>query len=360
WLSGISSEQHLYSLRDGNFALTFLGGLDKETREAADAILERFGEDWSLGDSSFRLDVVVSIIRVPEDVSTLDDLMVLLTSGYNKTGIGSGIVSFEELSAYRYEQRIELILRDAVKSGKLQVWYQPIWSIKKDCPVAAEAILQVDCEELRGVSPDIFYPIAEKCGMIREMGIFVFEEVCRFIQSGQMERLGLSYMELDVSVYQFVFDDVVERFETIRTKYGVSAHAINLEVTESAAFGDTPVVRQTMEALQALGYHISLKGFGVGYSNLHNLVHSNFMNIKMDKILLWDARRSKASELLLDSLYFATNRLGCYVVQDGVDTLQQLQWIKDRGASMASGLYFSRPLEEGAFLSYMESERERA
>ena len=240
------------------------------------------------------------------------------------------------------------------------MWYQPIWSVEKKKTIAAEALLRIDSEEFRRVSPEEYIPIAEKCGIIREIGLFVFEDVCRFLKTAYQRELGLKYIELNLSVHQFVYDDLVERFETIRKKYDIPAEAINLEITESASTGDTPVVRQTMNELRNLGYTFSLDDFGTGYSNLMQFISSTYKNVKMDKQLLWDSEKNEITAKLLDSMIQLLRSIGCDVVQEGVETEEQLKRTEESGGNLIQGYYFSRPMPEYDFVSYLDKEKKKA
>lgn len=356
WLTSISSERDLYNFRDRDFAILYTGYKEKDAKQAVDKILERFDKEWKSGDVTLKLEVAVSLVRIPEELSNMEELKEILTSGYQKKDRGSRIVPFEELSAFQRNRRIERALREAVDLKKLRVWYQPIWSAEEKRTVAAEALLRIDSDELRKMSPEIYIPIAEQCGIIREIGLFVFEDVCRFIKNERVRELGLSYIELNLSVYQFMYDDLVKRFEDIRMNYRISVDALNLEITESSSTTETPVVGEMMKVLRKIGYTFSLDDFGTGYSNFKQLVSSNYKNVKIDKGILWDAEENEATARLLDSMIKVIRSLGYNVVQEGVETEEQLERTIASGGNLIQGYYFSRPLPEKEFIKYLEKE----
>ena len=354
WFTSISSEQELYYYRDKSFAILYAGNRLKESEYAVYRILERFHQEWKTGKASLRLEVAVSVVRIPKDLSDMEQLMELLASDYQKKDRGSRRVSFEELSAFQHNRRIEKALQEAVAAGKLRVWYQPIWSVKEKRIVSAEALLRIDSDELRQFSPEVYIPIAEQCGIIREIGLFVFEEVCRFLRDGHVRERGISYIELNLSVYQFMYDDLVKCFEKIRSKYKVPAETLNLEITESSSTQEAPVVEKTMKTLREFGYSFSLDDFGRGYSNFMQLISSNYKNVKIDKALLWDAEKNDATSRLLDSMIKVIRSLGYNVVQEGVETEQQLERTVASGGNLIQGYYFSKPLPEKEFIEYLE------
>lgn len=359
WLKSISSEDYLYYYRSESFAIQFPGALDDEANDIAQKILTRFGQDWKSGEVMIRLDAAVSVVKMPKDISTMEDVMELLASGYRVKAQGSRLVSFEEIAAHRDHRRIEQALREAVDGKKLRVWYQPIWSVEEKRTVAAEALLRIDSDALRKFSPEVYIPIAEQCGIIREIGMFVFEDVCRMLQNERLKELGLSYIELNLSLYQFMYDDIVTKFEAIRTRYGIPVSALNLEITESASIGRAPAIMQTMEQLREKGYTFSLDDFGTGYSNMKQLISSRYKNVKIDKSLLWDAEHSESTSRLLDGLIRVIRSLDYNVVQEGVETSSQLERTANSGGNYIQGYYFSRPIPEDDFIEYMENEAKK-
>ncbi len=356
WLTWISSEERLYYYRSESFAILMPGDVVKEANAVAEKILKRFSKDWKSDEAYLRLEVDVSVVGIPNDISTMDDLMELLASGYKKKAAGSRLVSFDEMSENRNNRRIEQALRDAVDSCKLRVWYQPIWSVEEQRTVAAEALLRIDSDALRNISPEVYIPIAEQCGIIREIGLFVFEEVCRLLKNKRVKAMGLSYIELNISVYQFMYDDVVKRFEEIRNRYGIPVELLNLEVTETASTSETPAVEQSIKELRRLGYTFSLDDFGTGYSNLKQLISNSYKNVKIDKSILWEAEHSEATSCLLDGLIRVIRSLDYNVVQEGVETPAQLERTSKSGGNLIQGYYFSRPQPEDGFIDYLETE----
>ena len=297
----------------------------------------------------------VCVVRVPEDVTDPQQLAQLLSYDM-KEGAGSRRIPFAALDAFRQESAMENALRQAVEENRLRVWYQPIWSASQKRTVAAEALLRVDDPTLIELSPEVFIPIAERSGLIREIGLFVFEESCRFLRDSAQYTPKLEFVELNLSVYQFLYDDLPARFEEIRSRYGVEASRINLELTETASERGSVVVSESMKRLRALGYSFSLDDFGTGFSNLQRLVKGGYANIKIDKSLLWDAGESDASARLLDSLIRAIHRFDVQVIQEGVETQEQLQRVIGAGCDLIQGFLFSRPVPEAEFLQYLTSE----
>ena len=353
WLSQTAAGDDLYHYRDRDFAVLLTDNRVREADALSAEILERFGEGWKTDKVDFRLEAAIVMLRIPEDLPSLNDLNEVLATRFRSHSVGTRMVDSDELSAFRRNRHIERGLRNAVEAGKLRVWYQPIWSVEEGRTIAAEALLRIDSEEFRGLSPEVYIPVAEQCGVIREIGLFVFEEVCRFLRDCDYRKLGLEYVDVNLSVYQFLYDDLAERFEAIRTQYGVPREAINLEITESASISGTSAVEQALHKLHGVGYNFSLDDFGTGYSNVVQLIRNNFKNVKMDKSLLWDGDKNENTARVLDNLIRIIRSLGCNVVQEGVETPAQLERSAGSGANLIQGYYFSRPIPGQEFLDYL-------
>ena len=359
WFTSVSSRQDLYSCDREEFAVLVMDDAPGSAEQLAQKVLARFRHDWQSDDMTLRLDAAVAVVHVPDELSNLEQLEELLADSFQKKEGGSRLVNIDELAVFRRNRNLEQALRRAVDNRALRVWYQPIRSVSRGRTVAMEALLRVDSEELRGVSPEVYIPIAEKSGLIREIGLFVFEDVCRFLSEHNEETAGLAYIELNLSIYQFLYDDLPQRFEEIRARYGIPALRLNFEVTESASDQAASGVAEAIEKLMRLGYSFSLDDFGTGYSNLNRLVSGTYLNIKIDKSLLWDADHNDDARRLLESLTRVIQSLGYNVMQEGVETPAQLDRVTASGCDLIQGYYFSRPIPEPEILRYLREEQKR-
>ena len=354
WLETVAPRGSIFRFRHENFALVLYGRSSDEINGIARRIISRFEQTWKSADMAAQLEAVVSIIRVPEDVDSLEQLEKLLTVGFQKSGHGSLLLTHDELALLKRSFDVEAALRKALESKALQVWYQPIWSVESGRTIAAEALVRLIDDELGYISPEEFIPIAEKTGMIQELGRYVFEETCRFIGQNRMWEMGIEYIEVNLSIYQFMHDDLIEDLNRLRISHNVKAKRINLEITESVSSDEAPAVMDTMDQMIRAGYTFSLDDYGTGYSNLGRLISSDYKNVKIDKSILWDAEKNVSTALLLDNLIRSIRGLGMNVIQEGVETREQLERVIGSGCNLIQGFYFSRPLPEDEFFEYLK------
>ena len=109
------------------------------------------------------------------------------------------------------------------------VYYQPIWSVKEEKFIAAEALLRIDDDVFRSYSPEVYIPLAERNGLINHIGSFVFDSVCAFYKNNDLKNKGVEYIELNLSLYQLLDSKLVENLENIRKKYDIDPSFLNLE-----------------------------------------------------------------------------------------------------------------------------------
>ena len=355
WLETVTERENIFRYGQEDFVLTFVGLRQEEAEEAARRTLQRFASPWKAEETEVQLEVTVSVIRVSEDVNSLSMLQDLLQWGYQDTPPGSLLISHDELAALKRKLAIYDALRHALDNKSLQIWYQPIWSSDTGGIVAAEALSRLIDDKLGFIPPDEFIPLAEKTGMIHELGAFAFEEVCRVLSAYNLREKGIHYLELNLSLYQLLREGVLEKLEQCRAAYGVEAGQINLEITESVSSDETPAVQELLRHLQELGYTFSLDDYGTGYSNLARLIEGSYANVKIDKSLLWGGEKNPSTARLLRNMIRIIRSLDMNVVQEGVETKDQLERVVKAGCNLVQGYYFSKPLREADFISFLDS-----
>ena len=356
FLGGEVSSLDAFACRREEFAVLFKDDKKDEAEAFANKVVERFKKDWSFNFVDTLVDVIVAIVNIPENVSTYEELEDLISTNYQKDRSGSYIVPLEEIIEIGKLKTYEDILKRAILNDDLVVNYQPIYCIKQNKTISAEALLRIDDEVLSTISPDVYIPVAEKSGLIKEIGLFVFEEVCRFLSDERTKNSQLEYIELNVSLYQCMDDDLVDSFESIRKKYGIPSSKINLEITETGDALEREEVLETLDKFRELGYSLSLDDFGTGYSNIVRTIKCKFDNIKIDKTILWSlSQEGDDSETLRSLMAFIKNQ-GSKIVQEGIETKEQFDLAAKCGSDFIQGFYFSKAISKEEFIDYLKQE----
>lgn len=267
------------------------------------------------------------------------------------------VINQDMVEKYQYYETVEKLVQKAIKEDGLEVVYQPIYSTKKQRFVSAEALVRLKDKETVGfVSPELFIPIAERRGYINELGQIIFEKVCKFYKENNLQKLGIEYIEVNLSGKQIVDLRLPEQLLACMKQYELSPNCINLEITETAAVEAEDILEQNMKCLQDAGFGFSMDDFGTGYSNLSKMEEVGFDLIKLDKSLIWPCfeEGSEGAKVILNSCVDMIHRLGRHIVAEGVETQEQVDMLTEKGVAYLQGYYYSRPLPENQYLEFMK------
>lgn len=306
--------------------------------------------------------------EIPRDARNADEVRSLIRMAV-ETGRQKGmdIVDLADLDLRHqvYLREIDEKVRNAIRDGKLEVYYQPIYSMAERSFVAAEALLRMHDDDHGFISPAVFIPVAEANGSVVEIDRFVMKEVCRLISGNDLDSLGLHYIELNLSPADCIQEDLADFVDRTLKEYGVSPERLNLEITETASDALTQVVDENVRELNKRGLSFSLDDFGTGYSSMSRIVDLPLSIIKIDKSILqpaFDVRlpdpKRKDAETLLQCYVDMIRQIGCRIVTEGVETRDQAERILELGCDYIQGFYFSKPMDEKHFLRWMKDQAE--
>ncbi|MBR0091898.1 MAG: EAL domain-containing protein, partial [Lachnospiraceae bacterium] len=354
WVQALRGRSLTYFFGD-HFTLLLFETDEEEVKKLTEEIRFVMETPWVSGGSEIQFQSFISVFKAPEDVNTIDDVLDLMEYEPDNKGAHVTVQYRESLAYVKREAAVERALRNAVSNRSFQVYYQPIYSCETGTITSAEALVRLFDEELGAVSPGEFIPIAEKSALIVEIGNIVFEKVCRFLQEAKPEQYGIEYTEVNLSVAQFMQSDLVETFSRIIEEYAVKPSQINLEITESVASDSTEPFMLAVRQLENMGFSFSMDDYGTGYSNIASILNVNFTNIKMDKSFLARALDNEQSASILRDTTHLIRHLGRNVLQEGVETRDELNFVQEAGCNLVQGYYFSKPLPEQDFLSFVKS-----
>lgn len=342
------SDKFAFMLSDADIAKQ-----DKKADEMTKALKDAFSERWTVGDKEVLFNTLITIAKMPDDTEGIAVRDLFQGDRLNFSRSNIIVRTSMELDHMRRMEELRQAVRRHCKNRSFKVYYQPIWSRGTGKIVAAEALVRMIDKELGFVPPDEFISIAEENGLIGDLGQIVFENVCRFYSIYSPQKFGLNWIELNVSPYQLYERDLVGRFQKTRKRYNVPADFLNLELTETADIYSNGIAKDNIERLKECGYSFSMDDYGTGYSNLVSLLSGDYRIIKIDRSLLMSAKDSAGKELLkkvIDSL----NSLSIGILQEGVETQEQLEMVTDFGCQLIQGYYFSKPLPEEIFIDYLK------
>jgi EAL domain-containing protein (putative c-di-GMP-specific phosphodiesterase class I) len=253
----------------------------------------------------------------------------------------------------RWAQMFKTIV-DALKEDRVEVFYQPIYSVEKDHFASAEALVRIRNKDGSIVPPGQFISVAEETGLVDQLGERVFEKVCQFIQKERIWRFEIEYIEVNLSVRQCESHTLAERYQAIMEQYEVKPSMINLEVTESASIRSRNILMQNMHKLIEYGVSFSLDDFGNGESNLNYIVEMPVEIVKFDRDMTKSYFENSKGKLVMETATRMILDLGLKIVSEGVETDVQLESMKKLGVQYIQGYYFSKPLSQDEFVHFVK------
>ncbi len=259
-------------------------------------------------------------------------------------------------AAGREAARVEGVLRDKLAQDRIELAFQPIFSLEKNCFVAAEALARLYDEDSGYIPPALFIPIAERTGLIHQLTEVLLHKICAFLTTEQPELYGLTQISVNLSAQQCQNPDLAARISGILSEYQVPASMLCFEITESTASRCACNIKRVMQDLGRLGASFALDDFGIGYANLDSVINLPFNFAKIDKSLLWSAGMDLRKEALLRNVINIFSSLGICTICEGAETIAHIGMLKANGVDMIQGFYYARPLSPQQLLHVLQEQ----
>ncbi|MFS2003638.1 putative bifunctional diguanylate cyclase/phosphodiesterase [Duganella sp. CT11-25] len=248
--------------------------------------------------------------------------------------------------------RIESELRQALRNDELRLYYQPKVSLRSGRIVGAEALLRWR-HPVRGlVSPGVFIPVAEETGLILDLGAWVLEEACRQVKEWREANLIMPPIAVNLSARQFDAG-LPKRIATVLERYGVQPDQINLEITESLLVRGTDNVIAIMNQLVAMGMALALDDFGTGYSSLAYLKKFPISTLKIDRSFVIGLPYEENDCAIARAIVTMAQQLRQEIVAEGVETAEQMSFLRELGCDQLQGYLFSQPVPAAEFATML-------
>lgn len=256
----------------------------------------------------------------------------------------------------RYED-VRGLVEEAIRTEGIEMFYQPIFSTEKKDFHSSEALVRLrDTDSIGFVSPEEFIRIAEKEHLILQLEKIILRKTCKFIANAHLDRLGVQYIEVNLSGNQCIQKDLYIDLQELLEEFNIPAGFVNFEVTETAQIGDSKILKHSMEQMKKYGSSFSLDDYGSGASNLQYLVDYPFDLVKLDKSIVWTHFRdnSQKTRPVLPQSVRMLREMGVDIVAEGVEYEEEVRGLIGMGVQYLQGYYFSKPICEKDYLKFLK------
>jgi predicted signal transduction protein with EAL and GGDEF domain len=323
-------------------------------------IIEAISEPYQIFDHQIIVGVSIGISVSPHDATDANQLLRNADLAlYRAKNEGRGTYRFFELgmdARMHARRQLELDLRSALADDGFEVHYQPIVNLDTNNITAFEALLRWKHPERGSISPAEFIPLAEETGLIGSIGAWVLRTACRQALSWP----DSIRVAVNLSPLQFKQSDLVQLTASALSDSGLAARRLDLEITESVLLENTDKTLATLHELRALGVRISMDDFGTGFSSLSNLRSFAFDNIKIDRSFIQGLGKSEQCSAIVQAVAGLGAGLDVTTTAEGVETADQLEWVRAFGIVEVQGFYLGCPVPASEVDSLMASIQGRA
>ena len=353
-------DYYVFYFNKGNFFL-----IDKKN---AGKDLDTYVKEWNENFKKIRdlanseISLTMSTMVIPYEILKINyrhmnDLIDLaIESSYNENQKGNYLFN-EELVTNLYRQKaVEVALNKALDKHTLDVYYQPIYSIREDRIVGAEALARLIDPVIGYIPPVEFVAVAEKNGDIMELGRQVFEKVCVFAEKSKLKEYDIEFVNVNLSPAQCLNNMLASELSDIASKHNVPMNMIDFEITETAA-SDFLSIQKQIYLLQKEGAELSLDDFGTGTSNLSRMMNLPIHVVKIDMDVA-QAYFNNEAPFLPDLIRMFQNA-DMKIVVEGVETKQMKDMLLQMDCDYLQGFYFAKALPEEEFINFMEENKNR-
>lgn len=245
-------------------------------------------------------------------------------------------------------------VRQAMERHELKAYYQPKYDATTNKLKSAEALVRWITEDGTVRAPGSFLPELEQTEAITELDWYMVEEVCSFLKRCREQGIKAQPVSVNFSRWHLKEADMPEHLTGLMDSYGLEHRLIVVEITESAMIGEEDKLQDVIERLHGCGFKVSIDDFGSGLSSLSMVADTQADEIKIDKSLLKSNCEDERVRIILESIFLFANRLNMRTVAEGVETKEQLGFLRSCNCQLIQGFYFDKPLPEAEYLERLK------
>lgn len=338
----------------GDEFLIFLRNTDIDRAiEVAEHLLEQLREPYSVDGRPISITASIGILPLPcEAQDSLELLRHAESAAYLAKASGRNTYRIFHADLHEESARrllMESHLRAAIEHETLEVHYQPILDLSSSKVVGSEALIRWHDDELGTVTPNEFIPLAEELQLTSELAMLVFESACNDLPTLNLLSDDNFSIAINCSAQQLEDEAFIVMLLVNKEIRGIPNHHFEFEITERVLMTDSPVLSKNLDRLVAAGFRLSIDDFGTGYSALSYLKKYPFHTVKIDRSFVVDMEDDAASTALCQAVVGMANALEMQTVAEGIENKAQETLLKNMGATLAQGFYYSPALPAETF-----------
>ena len=366
FLNNLSRKKKLkalpYYLNDYVYALPTENQTDIMIDKVLDTIERFFSQVFILDGVRINLETRICVIRYPEDVTNYEYFMYLSKAFYKIFEPSQRPQWYKDYITdrnFNIRNNIEKIVDKAIKENRFELYYQPIYSVKKKRFSSAEALVRLEDPDYGNIPPAFFINYAERTNKIHIIGDFVLENVCKFIGSEEGKALELDSIEVNMSFAQCFETDLIKKIRNWLEEYHVLPEQLRLEITENAASFNPQIVESNIRLLNSMGINFSLDDYGTGFSNIKKVISLPFDMVKINKTFIDEIDNPETESIVTDTIHMLKS-LNKEILIEGIESDEraeqfiELKFENENACDYLQGFYFSRPLPQSEFVKFLK------
>lgn len=308
----------------------------------------RLAENYYYDEQPLHIQPMVGVAVSSSDANEANELLSCAQTALEQASSEAAVQFYsDQTSSRRQDNRaeicIEAYLYNALDNGELELYYQPQVDTTTRKIIGVEALLRWTSPQLGRVAPMLFIPIAERTGLIQSIGNWVMYEAARQMAAWRAVGLGPLKVSVNLSPVQLLNDSVEQQLRRVSRQFDLPLSMFDLEVTETVAIGETEQVCERLSRIRELGATVSLDDFGTRHSALSHLQDLEVDCLKIDRKFIEKIGVGK-NAVLADAIVDMAKTLEKKVIAEGVETLEQLRYLQQRGCDQIQGYYFCEPV----------------
>lgn len=321
-------------------------------------LLEAIREPYTVEQYKLNISASIGIAIYPYDGTDIDTLSknadTAMYSAKEEGRNGYRFFTTEMQIKSFWNLQLNTALRDALKNKEFHLVYQPQLSIENAKVIGAEALIRWNNPELGSVSPAEFIPAAEENGLILPIGEWVLRTAVAQVREWMDSKQPPIVMSVNLSTVQFRHPDLPNLVSQILDEYDVPSKYLELELTESMAMHDPHTAINIMNNFYERGIRMSIDDFGTGYSSLSYLKKFKIYKLKIDQSFVCDISTDADDKAIVSAVINMAHSLGLKTIAEGVETIEQLEYLRGQGCDEIQGYYYSKPLPASEFQAFLE------